>query len=155
MTTTALKVFPKVYWIWNHRRWCLEHIPEKPDPADTQAWRRSTWERELFIVERMLDVDSRNCPSIHSCRMLIRTLRFLSALVMAWDYRRYVLASMPIRRPEKAELSYTTKKIEANFSNFSAWHQRTKVLSSLWASGEIDRKSSLQKGINRLPFYLR
>jgi len=72
---------------------------------------------------------------------------------MAWDYRRYVLASMPIRRPEKAELAYTMKKIEANFSNFSAWHQRTKVLSSLWTSGEVDKKSSLQKGDNRLPFY--
>lgn len=125
MTTTALKVHPKVYWIWNHRRWCLERIPEKPDPADIQAWRRSTWERELFIVERMLDADSRN--------------------FIAWDYRRYVLASMPIRRPEKAELAFTTKKIEANFSNFSAWHQRTKVLSSLWTRGEVDRKSSLQK----------
>ena len=153
MTTAALKVHPKVYWIWNHRRWCLEHIPEKPDPADIQAWRRSTWERELFIVERMLDADSRNCPSNHSCRMLMSDTQILSLLVMAWDYRRYVLASMPIRRPEKAELVYTTKKIEANFSNFSAWHQRTKVLSSLWASGEVDRKSSLQKGIDRLPFY--
>jgi geranylgeranyl transferase type-2 subunit alpha len=155
MTTTALKVHPKVYWIWNHRRWCLEHIPEKPDPADIQAWRRSTWERELFIVERMLDADSRNCPSFHSCRISSGPSDSLSVLVMAWDYRRYVLASMPIRRPEKAELAYTTKKIEANFSNFSAWHQRTKVLSSLWASGEVDRKSSLQKGINLLPFHRR
>jgi geranylgeranyl transferase type-2 subunit alpha len=80
------------------------------------------------------------------------TLGFLFVLVMAWDYRRYVLASMPVQRPEKAELAYTTKKIEANFSNFSAWHQRTKVLSSLWASGEVDRTSSLQKGADSLPF---
>jgi geranylgeranyl transferase type-2 subunit alpha len=74
------------------------------------------------------------------------TLGSLFVIVLAWDYRRYVLASMPVRRSEKAELAYTTKKIEANFSNFSAWHQRTKVLSSLWASGEVDRASSLQKG---------
>ncbi|KAH9966429.1 rab-protein geranylgeranyltransferase [Russula dissimulans] len=125
MTTKALKAHPKVYWIWNHRRWCLEHIPESPDSVDPQAWRRSTWEKELFIVEKMLEVDSRN--------------------FLAWDYRRYVLASMPVRRSDKVELAYTTKKIEANFSNFSAWHQRTKVLSSLWASGEVDRSSSLQK----------
>lgn len=70
-----------------------------------------------------------------------------TGLVLAWDYRRYVVASMPTRRPDKAELAYTTKKIEANFSNFSAWHQRTKVLGSLWASGEIDKTSSLHKGV--------
>ncbi|KAI9458038.1 rab-protein geranylgeranyltransferase [Russula earlei] len=125
MTAKVLKVHPKVYWIWNHRRWCLEHIPDSPDYANNQAWRRSAWERELFIVEKMLDADSRN--------------------FLAWDYRRYVLASMPVRRSEKAEIAYTTKKIEANFSNFSAWHQRTKVLSSLWASGEVDRTLSLHK----------
>jgi geranylgeranyl transferase type-2 subunit alpha len=79
------------------------------------------------------------------------TLKFLFVPVMAWDYRRYIFASMSIRRPDKAELAYTTKKIEANFSNFSAWHQRTKVLSSLWASGEVDRASSLQKGNDSLP----
>jgi Protein prenyltransferase alpha subunit repeat len=85
----------------------------------------------------------------HPVRLLIHDCLF--ALVIAWDYRRYVLESMPVRRPEKTELAYTTKKIEANFSNFSAWHQRTKVLSSLWASGEVDRTSSLQRGAGGLP----
>lgn len=125
MTTTALKAHPKVYWIWNHRRWCLENIPDGGDNNDEHGWRKASWERELFIVEKMLDADARN--------------------FLAWGYRRYVLASMPVRRPEIVELASTTRKIEANFSNFSAWHQRTKVLASLWDSGKLDKHSSLQQ----------
>ena len=56
--------------------------------------------------------------------------------VHAWDYRRYVLQSLPrsftpARTPAN-ELAYTRKKIESNFSNFSAWHCRTKILSGMW-----------------------
>ncbi|KAI0035755.1 rab-protein geranylgeranyltransferase [Vararia minispora EC-137] len=125
MTISALKVHPKVYWIWNHRRWCLENIPEGGDDDDMQGWRKTCWKRELYLVEQMLDADPRN---FH-----------------AWDYRRYVLSSMPIQRPETAELAYTTKKIESDFSNFSAWHQRTKVLPRLWESGKLDKAQSLQQ----------
>lgn len=56
--------------------------------------------------------------------------------VHAWDYRRYVLASLPetlqSERRNHNELAYTTRKIEANFSNFSAWHHRTKLLKQVW-----------------------
>ncbi|QRV90129.1 protein farnesyltransferase/geranylgeranyltransferase type-1 subunit alpha [Ceratobasidium sp. AG-Ba] len=101
LTFAALQVHPKVYWLWNHRRWCLQNIPEGPLGSETsKSWRSMTWARELAIVEKMLDRDSRN---FH-----------------AWNYRRYVLASMPEsdRRPAKSELAYTTRKIEQNFSNF-------------------------------------
>ena len=36
------------------------------------------------------------------------------------------------------ELKYTQKKIEANFSNFSAWHCRTKILEGIWEGMEAD-----------------
>ncbi|KAF9532343.1 rab-protein geranylgeranyltransferase [Crepidotus variabilis] len=125
MTMTALKVRPKVYWIWNHRMWCLEHIPKGPasdgEPG-ADGWKQVVWNKELFVVEKMLDADSRN--------------------FQAWNYRRFVLASMPTPRSESSELAYTSKKIEANFSNFSAWHQRSKTLTSLWAQGKLDESKS-------------
>ncbi|KAG6836648.1 hypothetical protein H0H93_005478 [Arthromyces matolae] len=110
-TMAALKGHPKIYWIWNHRRWSLENTPrgpEGPSELDSDGWRKANWDRELYVVEKLLDADPRN---FH-----------------AWNYRRYVLASMPVPRSDKSELAYTTRKIESNISNFSAWHQRSKVL---------------------------
>ncbi|KAH9951293.1 rab-protein geranylgeranyltransferase [Amylocystis lapponica] len=125
LTTASLKLHPKVYVIWTHRRWCLENVPDGPSETDPNGWRSAYWNKELYVVEKMLDADARN---FH-----------------AWNYRRYVLASMPIKRPEQNELAYTTRKIEANFSNFSAWHQRSKVLTSLWEAGKVDPHASREE----------
>jgi len=120
MTMAALREHPKVYWIWNHRRWCLENVPDGPvvDGKPSLRWRKANWQRELAVVEKLLDADARN--------------------FLAWNYRRYVLTSMPEQRPVMTELAYTTRKISASFSNFSAWHQRSKVYSLLWNAGELD-----------------
>ena len=63
MTTIALKAHPKVYCIWTHRRWCLEQTPEGPgkEGDDLHGWRMKNWMQELFVVEKMLGVDARNC----------------------------------------------------------------------------------------------
>ncbi|KAF9239665.1 rab-protein geranylgeranyltransferase [Melanogaster broomeanus] len=128
MTMSALKAHPKVYWIWNHRRWCLENVPDGPvvNGQPSLQWRKTNWDKELAVVEKMLNADARN--------------------FLAWNYRRYVLASIPVQRPESAELAYTTRKISASFSNFSAWHQRSKVYSSLWNTGQLDPVQSREEG---------
>ncbi|KAJ3843297.1 rab-protein geranylgeranyltransferase [Lentinula raphanica] len=128
LTMAALKIHPKVYWIWTHREWCLKNVPNGPgteDDGDARGWEKELWNQELFVVEKLLDADPRN---FH-----------------AWSYRRLVLASMPIPKPELSELAYTTKKIESNFSNFSAWHQRSKVLTSLWSKGQLDETQSKEE----------
>ncbi|THH04699.1 hypothetical protein EW145_g5330 [Phellinidium pouzarii] len=125
LTETFLRLRPKVYWIWNHRRWCLEHVPDGPE-GDVLGWKKENWAMELRTVERMLDADARN--------------------FLAWDYRRYVLESMPVKKPESNELAYTLCKIESNFSNFSAWHQRSKVYTSLWEKGLLDKAKNKDEG---------
>jgi hypothetical protein len=95
---------------------------------------------------------SRRCwTPIQGTVSFVRALTFSQfhihmLLVHAWDYRRYILAEMPIPRPETNELAYTSKKIEANFSNFSAWHQRSKILASLWSQGKLDEAKSREEG---------
>lgn len=63
LTTTALKQHPKVYWIWNHRRWCLESVPDGPSEDDPDGWRKSNWNKELYVVDKMLELDPRNCET--------------------------------------------------------------------------------------------
>lgn len=81
---------------------------------------------------------------------------------MGWNYRRWVVEQIAAQKltehnvelnatfPEvlshslppdvrkdllelaEGELKYSMQKIEENFSNFSAWHQRTKLLVPVW-----------------------
>lgn len=58
---SKFKSFPKVYWLWNHRRWCLELDPT----AD--------WKQELELVNYLLEKDSRNCMYLYKYSIRIHT----------------------------------------------------------------------------------
>ncbi|KAK9473925.1 uncharacterized protein V1510DRAFT_413071 [Dipodascopsis tothii] len=112
-----LREFPKCYWLWNHRTWCLR---SSPTPR---------WGQELKLVTKMLEMDARN---FHG-----------------WQYRRYVVDNIQQTTGKSlvgAEFDYTTQKINANFSNFSAWHNRSKLIPTLLAeSAGIDPRELLTK----------
>ena len=41
--------YPKCYWIWLYRKWCLEVCPD------------TDWDTELALVTKLLEADARNC----------------------------------------------------------------------------------------------
>ncbi|KAG0316961.1 hypothetical protein BGZ99_006573 [Dissophora globulifera] len=98
-----LKLNPKSYFMWNHRRWCLEHMSNP------------RWDKELAMVSKFLELDARNCK-----RYIIRQL----------DLQDKVSSDKILERAQ-SEFDYTTTKISQNFSNYSAWHNRSTLLGKL------------------------
>lgn len=131
---SLLRKFPKCYWIWNHRRWLLEEA----STYLTRSEARQVWEGELSLVGKMLTLDNRN---FHG-----------------WGYRRIVVAALESKELNesgsaksmvKSEFDYTTRMIRTSMSNFSAWHNRSKLiprmLDELGAS-DAERKKMLDHG---------
>lgn len=136
-----LRKYPKCYWIWNHRLWLLQQSTARLPIAAS----RRLWQQELGLVSKMLTLDSRN---FHG-----------------WGYRRTVIAALESGGPDQGkpgtpdaagrsrvedEFNYTTKMIETNLSNFSAWHSRSKLIPRLLDERQADmatRKQFLDDGM--------
>lgn len=131
-TVPLLMEFPKCYWIWNYRLWTLDRAIERLDVSIA----RRIWEEELGLVSKMLAKDRRN---FH-----------------AWGYRRHVVAQLesPLLNGQslvEPEFLYTTKKIHDDLSNFSAWHNRSQLITRLLNERNADdesRKAFLDQGLS-------
>ncbi|KAL6717341.1 Rab geranylgeranyltransferase [Lecanora helva] len=121
-----LRKFPKCYWIWNYRLWLLEESTHIFPPHEV----RKLWQQELVLAGKMLNLDSRN---FHG-----------------WGYRRTVVGALEspklctsdsIDSMVEQEFEYTTKMISTNLSNFSAWHNRSKLIPRLLDGRHADQEA--------------
>lgn len=102
-----MKRYPKCYWIWNHRLWCL-----------FQLGKDANWEFELGIVSKLLSMDERN---FHG-----------------WQYRRVVIENLETHddlenlKINLQEFKFTSSKVNSNILNFSAWHNRSKLIPKVY-----------------------
>lgn len=59
----------------------------------------------------------------------------------AWDYRRKIIGELERlagKSMVEAEFDYTTKMIQSNLSNFSAWHNRSQLIPRLLEGRDSD-----------------
>lgn len=130
-----LRQYPKCYWIWEYRRWLLEETSRQLPAIDSYKF----WQEELGLVGKMLSLDSRN---FHG-----------------WGYRRMIIVALKDHPLEvgdspkvvaEQELHYTTRMIESNLSNFSAWHSRSKLIPEILNERKADsgeRRAFFEKGV--------
>ncbi|VDP94573.1 unnamed protein product [Echinostoma caproni] len=92
---------------------CLKASPKSYAVWQHRSWvmihhPTPNWHQEIEFCNAALKLDERN---FH-----------------CWDYRRFVVLHGKIRT--QSELLYTDSSLESNFSNYSAWHYRSEILSS-------------------------
>mmetsp|Transcript_5489 Transcript_5489/g.18568 ORF Transcript_5489/g.18568 Transcript_5489/m.18568 type:complete len:224 (+) Transcript_5489:271-942(+) len=137
-----LQLNPDVYTAWNFRKKILTHLLEAS--KDDEAARQALLEGDLALVEKALRANPKSYGAWYHRKWLVqkgesslpREMKLCGMLLKmdernfhGWDYRRFVVALAGI--PDEDELAYTTEKIESNFSNYSAWHNRSKLLLSM------------------------
>ncbi len=100
--TAIIKKDYKSYAAWVHRRWLLNAMLPKV--------RLAVLQEEHSKLDQLLAQDERN---FH-----------------AWGYRRWVTGELRAAGlyDDDKELAFAASKIQNNFSNYSAWHNRALVL---------------------------
>ncbi|XP_011495151.1 PREDICTED: geranylgeranyl transferase type-2 subunit alpha [Ceratosolen solmsi marchali] len=116
----------------------LTEISLKENPKSYCVWFHRTWvihqlsdpdwKKELKLCNKCLDVDERN---FH-----------------CWDYRQFIVKKSNLSNEE--ELQFTTFKILNNFSNYSSWHYRSKLLQKLYPNCGYNSPISDNKLIEEL-----
>ena len=87
----------------------------------------NAWEKELQLVNRMLGRDNRNFHGWNYRRLITKNLEQLAEEQRS-GLKNQFAKSKQQRELIENEFLYTKKMINTNLSNFSAWHQRSRLI---------------------------
>lgn len=142
VTSNMLLRNPDIITVWNYRRETLLHMKEHLEEDEF----RKKMEIDLSLTEQCLRINPKSYGSWHHrmwvlCNMpdpkwdielkLCKSyLELDERNFHCWDYRRFV--ALKAKVPDISEYEYTLEKIKVNFSNYSAWHLRSKLLTKIF-----------------------
>jgi len=123
LSEIGIKSNPKSYGAWYHRKWVLEKANAE------ENYKNKIFSTEIKLCEKLLLLDNRN---FH-----------------CWGYKDWV--ENKLETSLEGKLQFTTLKIEENFSNYSAFHYRSKILPTMIANKtENEKLSQLNKELNMI-----
>lgn len=151
LTEQVLGGNPDFSTLWNFRREIFLHMKDdNPQVALQDICQRelsflrnclqvnpksySVWYHRQWIMEFMPQPNWKE--ELHLCNLF---LSYDARNFHCWDYRRYTVNKANIS-PED-EFNFSTEKIKENFSNYSSWHYRSKLLPLIHPhkSGDVER----------------
>ncbi|VVD01808.1 unnamed protein product [Leptidea sinapis] len=142
LTGKVLANNPDIYTLWNIRREIIEHLRKLQSDEELIK----LCDSELSLTEYCLKINPKSYCAWHQREWILKTradpdwkkelelcntyLKLDERNFHTWDYRRFVVSHY--RPPLQEEFKYTTEKLHDNFSNYSAWHYRSKMLLELY-----------------------
>ncbi|KAJ3698948.1 hypothetical protein LUZ61_002653 [Rhynchospora tenuis] len=143
VSSELLKINPEMYTGWNYRKLAFQHNLKEVSDTDTI---KSAVEDELRMVQVALEINTKSYGAWyhrkwilgqklvpanfdHEFRLLDKLLEGDARNFHGWNYRRFIARLKDVS--EEEELEFTWKKIKSDFSNYSAWHNRSVLLSKL------------------------
>ncbi|CAH2104600.1 unnamed protein product [Euphydryas editha] len=150
LTEKVLSSNPDIYTLWNIRREVLIYIRKNIDSEENIS---KLYDSELNLTEYCLKINPKSYCSWLQREWVLTTrtdpdwkkelelcniyLKLDERNFHTWDYRRFVVSQC--KPPLQEEFEFTTEKLYDNFSNYSAWHYRSKMLLELYPDLEGGR----------------
>ncbi|XP_011881514.1 PREDICTED: geranylgeranyl transferase type-2 subunit alpha-like [Vollenhovia emeryi] len=131
-----------IYTLWNVRRQVFENkkwsevdyklllenemiLTERCLRENPKSY--SLWHQRCWVMERMPEPDWKKELS-----MCAECLNLDERNFHCWDYREFVVQKAGISNEE--EFEFSTTKILSNFSNYSSWHYRSRILTKMFGT---------------------